>query len=72
MYTQKHYENLADIIQQRRQAIIQANSSLSNVQLNVLNDLVMSLVTTFKADNSKFRELLFIARCNRDLIATAN
>jgi len=73
MYTQKHYESMADLIHKRRLAITAAPQATFGaadekaVRIDAMNQMVIDMVEMFKRDNPKFRELIFIARCNRDL-----
>ena len=79
MFTQKHYVAIARVIHARRVAIkadpgapmdssmAWAHQTATAQELETINDLVVDLVKLFEQDNPKFRSLIFIEECNKDL-----
>lgn len=69
MFTQQHYEKTADLINSKRLEIRArlGRDYLTSLEITTLNDLTMGFVAMFRKDNPKFKELIFIERCNRDL-----
>jgi hypothetical protein len=71
MFTQKHYVAIASLIHQRRLAIkTQQEPDYPNEQsagIDAVNEITNDLVKLFKADNPKFRDLIFVEACCKDM-----
>lgn len=71
MFTQKHYVPIAQMIHAKRVAVHHGSygggMSEHAVRLDEINALICELVKLFKQDNPKFRELIFIEACCKDL-----
>jgi hypothetical protein len=69
MFTQQHYEKIADLMHSERVKLrrLHGPKYTETPELLALNDMTMGFVAMFNKDNPKFRELIFIGRCNRDL-----
>lgn len=79
MFTQKHYVAIANLIHARRVAVsanpiqpMDASMSYAwkqnaQVQIDAINEITTDLVKLFKADNPKFRDLIFVEACCKDM-----
>jgi hypothetical protein len=70
MFTQKHYQVLADVIYQARKK----SADLPDwdeyvIRTQTLADLTADLIKVFKQDNPKFNQFLFIGAACKDLAA---
>lgn len=70
-FTQKHYEAIAKMIHQKRVEATELAKAENGTQLRhtheVINTVTLALCKLFKEDNTKFKEMTFIAECNKDL-----
>jgi hypothetical protein len=72
-FTAKHYQAIADLMHQERKKAIDmpelvGNGITRNVRLEQINAITLSFCKLFQADNPKFKQMTFIAACNRDLV----
>ena len=69
MFTKQHYEKIAELMYSERRKLqrLYGPKYSETPELLAVNDMIMGFVAMFSEDNPKFRELIFIERCNRDL-----
>lgn len=72
-FTQKHYQAIADVVQAERKKAIDkedfvGNGVIRNARLEQINTITLAMCKLFQEDNPKFKQMTFIAACNRDLI----
>ena len=70
MFTKKHYEQIAALLNAERRKISDdqtLDKGVRAAKVAELNDVVIAFVRIFDADaRGKFRELQFIGACDRD------
>jgi hypothetical protein len=78
-FTQKHYVAIAKLIHARRMTVkavpaVPMDASMSyqhkldtQVRIEEVNEITNDLVKLFKADNPKFRDLIFVEACCQDM-----
>jgi hypothetical protein len=71
-FTAKHYQAVADVIHQERKAIREAAEKIPHPNEGLLlkqtNVITLAMSKLFEKDNPKFKQMQFIAACNRDLV----
>lgn len=71
-FTQKHYQAIANVIHKERQAIRAAAQKIPHSNEGLLleqtNVITLAMSKLFQEDNPKFKQMTFIAACNRDLV----
>lgn len=71
-FTAKHYQMIADLMHKERKAIREAAAKIPHgnegLLLEQTNVITLALSKLFAKDNPKFKEMTFIAACNRDLV----
>lgn len=71
-FTAKHYTAIADLMHKERKAIREAAAKIPHgnegLLLEQTNVITLALSKLFAKDNPKFKEMTFIAACNRDLV----
>lgn len=69
MFTQQHYEAIADVIHKRREKIKQREYAvnIADHEIRAIADLTKDLMDLFQKDNPKFNALKFIGAASKDL-----
>ncbi len=71
MFTQKYYVAIAKVIHDRRVKLKSTLESMpgpdQDTRLDEINELALQLAKMFAEDNPKFRQLIFIEACCKDL-----
>jgi hypothetical protein len=71
-FTAKHYQAIADVIYKERKAIRDAAQKIPHnnegLLLEQTNIFTLAMSKLFENDNPKFKQMQFIAACNRDLV----
>ena len=75
-FTTKHYDAVARVQYEARKAAMSSdpvsrisdNNLTLNARLEQINEITLSLCKMFERDNPKFKQMMFIAACNRDLV----
>jgi len=74
-FTAKHYTAIADVIHTERMKIKTINlhrdgepDAITENALTQTNAFTLAMAKLFSEDNPKFKQMTFIAACNRDLI----
>lgn len=74
-FTAKHYQAIADVIHQQRVKIKTTNlhrdgepDAITENALTQTNAFTLAMAKLFENDNPKFKQMQFIAACNRDLV----
>ena len=71
MFTQKHYQVLANVIYQTRRNLDNPDCFIGDKQsaLQTMGEFTAELVKVLKKDNPKFNQFLFIEAACKDLAA---
>jgi hypothetical protein len=74
-FTAKHYQAIADVIHKERVKIKTTNlhrdgepDAITENALLQTNAFTLAMAKLFEQDNPKFKQMQFIAACNRDLV----
>lgn len=72
-FTAKHYQAIAEQMHAERKKAIAAddfigNGVIRNARLEQINSITLAFCKLLQADNPKFKQMTFIAACNRDLV----
>ena len=72
MFTKQHYVAVANLLRQHRaQLLANPTSAIEQARIDEHNDVVMRFVGLFKADNPKFKDLVFIGEACADVASNA-